>query len=38
MKGVIEVGWYLLTLGIGFVAGMILEGKIVTGKWFTFKN
>jgi len=32
------MGWYLLVFGIGFVAGIILEGRIATGKWFVFKN
>ena len=31
--------WYtVVVLAIGLVAGIVLEARVLTGKWFVFKQ
>jgi hypothetical protein len=32
------MGYYILVLLIGFVAGSILMARMLTGKWFVFSK
>lgn len=30
--------WYILVFVVGIVAGFILAGRTINGKWFVFKK